>query len=310
MLYSDNEKVIGDATPHQARVYRDGSGTRSKGMVPRDWGKYPLGTYRGERTWMQAVDMPTIDAADFPGMIKELEASGSRLSDFCRKGNGGQPIPARDQNGRGYCWIHSGCSALIALRARDDQPYADLSAYAGACLIKNYRDEGGWGAQGLDWIMEKGLPTSAFWPQQSVSRSNDKPETWANAAKYRVTEGWIDMAQAQYDRNLTFNQMITCLLCRVPVITDFNWWGHSVCALDAVNGTSMAGKTRGTDGKLITGKAFEAYWGINDPVTAGIAIRIWNSWGDSWSDRGMGVLSGSKAVPNGATAPRVATLAL
>lgn len=312
MLYSDKEKVITDVTPHKARVHRDKDGTRAKGLVPRDWETHPFGHYKGEKKGLESVDMQVIDAADFPGMIKELEDSKSRLSDFTRggRGNNGQAIPPRDQNGRGYCWQHSGCSALIAIRARDDQPYADLSAYAGACIIKQYRDEGGWGAQGLDFIMERGLPTSKFWPQQSVSRANDKPETWADAANYKITEGWIDMSQAQYDRNMTFNQVITCLLCRVPVIVDFNWWSHSVCAMDAVNGTSMAGKTRGTDGKLLRGKAFDDFWGVNNPVTAGIAIRILNSWGSGWSDQGYGVLTGNKAVPDGATAPRVATLAL
>jgi hypothetical protein len=311
MLYSDKEKIITDVTPHKARVYRDKElGTRKKGLVPRDWKKYPLGTYAGEKAY-HAVEMTTFNPADFPGMIKEIEESGSRLSDFrMKRGKDGAPIPSTDQNGRGYCWIHSGCSALLIVRARDNMPFVDLSAYAGACMIKNYRDEGGWGAQGLDWIMEKGLPSSEFWPQRSVSRSNDKPETWENAKLHRFTEGWIDTSQAQYDRNLTFNQMITCLLCRIPVITDFNWWGHSVCAVDAVNGKSQWGVTRASTGKLMTKSEFDAFWGINNPVTAGIAIRIWNSWSNSWGEQGMGLLTGNKAVPDGATAPRVATFSV
>jgi hypothetical protein len=246
------------------------------GLVPRDYSANPVGCYAGESPF-DAVSMPLIPRSEWSDRIKELVATKTQLSDFCRTGNNGQPIPARDQNGRGYCWIHSGCSALIAARARDGQPYADLSAYAGACLIKNYRDEGGWGAQGLDWIMTRGLPTAQFWPQKSVNRANDNPATWEDARKYRFTEGWIDSG-AQYDRNLTFDQVATCLLCRVPVIMDFSWWGHSVCGLDLV-----------------------------EVESGSFGVRIWNSWGDSWSDRGMGILQGSKAIPDGATAPRTPT---
>lgn len=308
MLYP-SELVINDRNfgPHVSEVQIVDGEAKAKGYVPRNYSTHPTGFYAGETPY-DAVAMPLItDASEIRERLKDQLEGKFRLSDHCRRGNNGQPIPARDQNGRGYCWIHSGCSALIAVRARDNMPYADLSAYAGACLIKRYRDEGGWGAQGLDWIMERGLPTSEFWPQRSVSPSNDKPETWANALNYRFTEGWIDSG-AQYDRNLTFQQVVTCLLLNIPVIVDFNWWGHSVCALDVVDGTQQRETTRDPSGKKMALRKFEQHWGI-DTITTGFSIRIWNSWGDSWSDQGMGVLAGNKAVPNGATAPRVAVAA-
>lgn len=308
MLYP-NEVVINDsnARDYTSKIQIVDGQPKAKGLVPRNYKTHPTGFYSCETPY-DAVQMPLItDTQEIRNRLKDQIDNKYRLSDYCRRGNNGNPIPARDQNGRGYCWIHSGCSALIAIRARDNMPYVSLSAYAGACLIKNYRDEGGWGAQGLDWIMERGLPDEKYWPQQSVSRSNDKPETWENAKSYRLTEGWIDSSQAQYDRVLTFQQVVTCLLVGVPVISDFNWWGHSVCALDVVDGTSMRDSTRTPTGKLMQLRKFEEYWGI-DTVTTGFSIRIWNSWGDSWSDQGMGVLTGNKAIPDGATAPRVAVV--
>ena len=177
-----------------------------------------------------------------------------------------------------------------------------------ACIIKQYQDEGGWGAQSMDFICENGIPSSQFWPQQSMSRSNDNPAMRANAKLHRVTEGFWDLSAAQYDRNLTWNQVATCLLCRIPVVVDYNWWSHSVCAADLIDGASEWGQTRDeSSGKLVDLRTFNRVWGMDDPVTAGFGVLIWNSWGDSWSDRGMGPISGSKAVPDGSVAPRVST---
>jgi len=169
----------------------------------------------------------------------------------------------------GNCWAHSSTSAMLIVRAMEGQPYADLSAFAVACIIKNFRDQGGWGSQSLEFIAERGIPTSEFWPQKSMSRSNDNEKTWENAKLHRVTE-WMDMEP----RNKA--QFVTCLLSGIPVVSDFSWWGHSVCTLD-----------------LVSVKPFKT--------------RIWNSWGDSWSERGTGILEGSKALPDGMIAPRVAT---
>ncbi len=309
MLLSDKELVINDANAHIfAAPHVDADGTRKRGLVPRDYDKYPLGTYAGEIGMHAVPDLVSFNPSDFPALIKEMTDSKSRLSDFRMTGgpNGGM-IPSRDQNGFGFCWRHSPTSAQLLIRARDDMPYADLSSYAGACLIKNYRDEGGWGAQGLDDVMNFGDPTSDFWPQRATDRKYDTPEMRANAKLHRVTEGWIDMGAAQYDRTLTYNQVITCLICRIPVVIDLNWWSHSICGADPVDGNSMRPFTRADSGKLLQLHEFRYYWGIDHPVTGGISIRIWNSWSDQWSDNGMGVLTGSKAVPDGATAPRVAT---
>lgn len=271
-----NEIVINDAN---FREFCDPDYTvdgqkKSRGLVPRDYNRYPVGCY-GAAIPLRAVDMPLIPRSEWSDRIKFKVDSKSQLSDVRLTGNNGQMIPSLDQDGKGFCWAHSGTSAVMMLRAMMGLPYVPLSAYAVACVIKNYQDEGGWGAQGLDFITTRGVPSDKFWPMQSMSRANDNPATWENARLHRVTEGWVDLEAAQYDRDLTFDQVATLLLCNVPVVGDFNWWGHSVCLLDLVE--TSPGK---------------------------FGVRILNSWGDSWSDRGMGVLEGGKAIPDGATAPR------
>jgi hypothetical protein len=214
-------------------------------------------------------------------MIAEKFLAKSQLSDI-RDTAYGTPYKSLDQNGNGFCWFYSGTAAITVLRAKSNMPYVRLSAHAGACKIKNFRDQGGWGAQGLDFQRQTGVPSVEFWPEKSMSRQYDKPETWANAALHKVSEGFIDLDAAQYDRKLSFQQVLTCLLRNIPVIADFNWWGHSVCLLDAVD---VAPNKSNRD---------ESRYGV----------RLINSWTDNWGTKGTGVLTGRKAIPDGATAPR------
>lgn len=253
-----------------------------KGLIPRNYSANPVGSYEGSVTFDALNDeMPLIPWEDMPDMIADKIANKSQLSDI-RDTAYGSPFPSLDQNGQGYCWMYSGTAAVMLLRAKANMPYVRLSAHAGACIIKNYRDQGGWGAQGLDRLRSHGQPSVQFWPEKSMSRANDKPETWENAALHKVTEGFIDLDAAQYDRKLSFQQVLTCLLRNIPVIGDFNWWGHSVCLLDAVD---VAPNKSNRD---------ESRYGV----------RIINSWTDNWGTRGTGVLTGRKAIPDGATAPR------
>lgn len=200
------------------------------------------------------------------------------------------------------CWAHSGVSAHLMVRAIMGEPYADLSAYMVACIIKDYRDEGGWGAEGVEFQAEKGCATSKTWPQQSASRSNDNPNMWADAALHKFTE-WMDLDDSGANVR---RQLITALLYGMPTVVDYNWWSHSICAIDLEDGPTQFGITRGENGKLLELPEFELVWGINSEMQ-GLAIRIWNSWGDSWSENGTGLLTGSKALPDGALAARVMT---
>lgn len=238
---------------------------RMKGLIPRDYSVKPVGCYAS----MPVFSLPLMTDDEIEAAIKRKDAEQSWLSDTRETGMYGGRVPSRDQNGKGYCWAHSGVSANLLVRARDNQPYEDLSAYAIACIIKNYRDEGGWGAEGLQWQIDNGVPTSKTWPQQSMSRSNDNAAMRAEAEKYKVNGSWMDMQPRD-------KRALATALCRNdPVVVDFNWWSHSVCACRLKS------------------------WGSNG---SNLKITIWNSWGDSWSSNGMGDLSGSKAVPDGQVA--------
>jgi hypothetical protein len=175
--------------------------------------------------------------------------------------------------------------------------------------VKAYRDEGGWGAQSLDFITENGVPSVEFWPEKSMSRSNDNAAMRANAALHKPVEVWADLQAAQYDRNLTEDQAMTVLLSRIPLVADWNWWGHSTCMMDpTLNVNPTEATTARWKTKLATD--FDSL-DLNNPTDAAVMAEVFgkrgiNSWTDSYGKQGEFVLTGNKAHLDGGVAPRVA----
>jgi len=276
MSIRPGELVIDDANYlEHVEATVDGN-TMGRGYVPRDYSRNPVGSYAG----IKKFDIDLIPRNEWSSRIKDLEQSKSMYADLRTIGNNGGHVKSLDQNGQGYCAAYSPASAITACRMRDNQPYVRLSAHGPACKVKNFRDEGGWNPQYVEWAIKNGYPDVSVWPEKSMSRSHDNAATWLNAAKHKIVDGWMDLTPPVYDRNLSFDQLMTCLLLRIPCPIDLMWWRHSVCALDPIE----------ADNSLPLSDIRR--WGE----------RIWNSWTDAWGTLGMGVLVGNKAVPDGATA--------
>lgn len=298
-----NEIIIHDGNWQQFAqdMIVDGE-KKTRGLVPRNMQTCP----HGSMPEAPGFALDVIPQSEWSQRIADKRVASSNLSDIRLTGNFGKPIPAQDQNGKGYCWAHSTVGAIRTTRALQGLPFVELSAYSVACIVKGYRDEGGWCGESLKFLTENGVAPASKWPLRSMSQSNNTPEMRQEAAKFKVTEGFYDLGAPIWNQKLTFEQVVTCALLNLPMAGDFNWWGHSVELLDAVDGAAMFGYCRAESGKLYTREEHDKVWSMDDPVTAGIGIRIFNSWGETWGDRGMSILTGNKAKPDGAVCIRLA----
>jgi len=243
---------------------------KGKGLVERDLKKFPIKDPVGTPPF----EIKTIPRSQWSDIIKDKKKYKWNLSDIRNRGDRGKQISSLDQNGQGYCWAYSTGAAVTLCRAKSHEPYVRLSPHAVAWVIKNGRDEGGWGALSAEFIAEKGIPSINTWPEKSMNgRQYNVAATWEEAKLYKTTEDFVQRDARVYDRNLTFDQIATCLLTNNPVVCDFRWWGHSVCAMDLVE---------------------------VEPGSFGLLII--NSWSDRWGKDGTGVLRDEKAKPMGAVA--------
>jgi hypothetical protein len=178
----------------------------------------------------------------------------------------------KDQQQTNYCWINAPTAAVELIRLlQHDEPVVLSPASAGA-QITNYRNVGGWGKEGLEWIQTHGLVPVSLWPANAISKQYATESNKQVALSYRQIEWW-ELAVRSLD------QLVSCLLRGYPVAVGYNWWGHEVTACDPV-------------------------W-----VDGAVAIRIANSWGEAWGDKGFGVIQGNRMLPDDACSPRTAVAA-
>ena len=233
------------------------------GWQPRNYFDNPSGFYA-----------PLIDAENliprdqWYDRAKKLEQEKYRLSDFARR-----YVKVKHQGSTNYCWINGVVFACEVMRATQGQRAVELSPASGGSLIKDFRNTGGWGDQAAEFIQQNGLVPADRWPSNAIDRKYNKPQSWEIAERYAIAE-WNEL------RCRNMDDLFTCLLQGLPVPVGYIWWRHLVCAMDVV----VFHEPRATTDREML-RCF--------------GIRIANSWGTGWGDRGYGILKGKKQLADG-----------
>lgn len=211
-------------------------------------------------------------------LIQDLEQNEQRLSDL-RYVDPANPILSLHQGTTLFCWANSVISAMMILQAKANARVVRLSPASVAAPIKGYSNSPGYNGEALKYIVQNGVCSQLVWDANTWNNpSLDNAISRADRTRpnQTITEYW-DLQPKNFD------QLMTLLLRGIPVAIGLDWWGHEVCALDPV---------------WLGGEEF--------------GVRIWNSWGETWSDHvsglsstnGMAVLSERYATPENAVAPR------
>lgn len=267
MSYISNLKgrFIIDDKNYETVLNDSGTTEHRKGYNPRDYGAAPLGCF-GD-VFPQDFYVPS---SDWGEMIEKLDAYEAQP--FHHKKKAG--FKSLDQGNSNFCWINAPIQGSHYVRAMQGLPHIPLSPASVGAKIKNFRNVGGWGSEGLAYLAEHGAVPQSIWPANAIERKYDTSEANASREKYRVEE-FYELPDK------SFHALVSCLLRGWPVAIGLNWWRHEVLAC----GVHIQG---------------------NDPESDTV-IEIDNSWGEGWGDNGHGILTRDKGTPDDAVVVRVMT---
>lgn len=263
-MYRD-ELVIDDSTPDYETDAPDGY-THSLKLDFRGPGTYEYGDLASP--FPQDLLLPR---HEWQARIQEMEERKTRISDVVTLAG----LPCKDQGQTNYCWINAPVHLIEVIRVLQGQEPVSLSPASAGAPIKSYRNVGGWGKEGLEYLVQYGCVPVEKWPANAIDRRYNTAENRELALKYRVVEWW-----ELRPRNL--DEVMSCLLRRIPIAVGYNWWRHEVSLYDPV-------------------------WVNGQP-----GGRLRNSWGMSWPKPlagGYSILQGSRLLPDDAVCPLTAIAA-
>lgn len=242
-------------------------GTNNDSLFPGEFGrglelelKGPEGYGVAATRFPQSLLIPP---SEYESRIQEIEERGNRLSERVLRDN----LPCKDQASTLYCWINAPAHCIEISRLLQNQETVILSPASAGAPIKGFRNQGGWGKEGLEYISDYGLVPVDKWPANAIDRRYYTAENRALAMNYRQTEWW-EMKTEQ--------ECISYLLRLLGATANgYAWWRHET--------------TR-----------YEPIW-----LDGEIAFRDRNSWSMGYGYKGFFILRGSRKQFDDCVAPAV-----
>src|SRR3954447_12162692 len=133
---------------------------RSTGLIPRNYSTHPVGGYAFAPAFPEGELVPENEWAD---RLAENRRTKSGLLDL--RDARYDALKSLDQDGLGLCWAFSTTKAVMYTRALMNEPPVVLSAWYVAGRIKGWRDERGWGAASLEFVVSDGVPALSACPE-------------------------------------------------------------------------------------------------------------------------------------------------
>ena len=206
-------------------------------------------------------------------------AAGKSLKDL-------YPLPAKDQNGLGYCWVYGSTRAVEIERVRTGLTQLEFCPESLGGPLTNWQNEGGYASEAFAGLETAGIAESKLCPFPHHLNPRTWDRLWKDNALSHETATWTEISPD--DRSPDFDEIVTALLDNRPVAAGLSWWGHLVCFLQPI---------------LLPP---ETNCQVNTPDGAKVGILFQNSWGPDWpttAANGYACLVESLATPDGAAVP-------
>jgi len=221
-----------------------------KGYVDRDWKAEPFASVVPE----YSGEVYSRDI--WQDLIKEQVKRECSPYDVFQSAR----LPVLNQKSLNYCWcfcLVQGVSIAIAKSGYDQSPPLHLSASYPAQLYKNFSNSGGWAMQAVSACRKYGIPTVNVFPEATLSKSKcDNDAVRLSAENHSIVQ--YEECESK-DFATAFSALISPDPCCVTL--GLSWWRHAVLGVEAVYDKHR-----------------------------GYGIRILNSWGSGWGDKGTQVL--------------------
>lgn len=212
---------------------QDGS---ESGFIPRDYDAHPLGSYEGTSPFPSEL---RYDEKQLKEIFEEQERTKTGLKDMIDTA----PQQWLNQSPTNYCWCYAVVHGVMIVRWVAGLPWERLSPFSVAAIIKNFKNNGGWGSQALTHIVKHGVASEKFWPMEAPNMSSRERET-ANMSAIRDGRQYLESSRIDAAKHVIteFYELddrdwlgkLSCLARRMPVPSGYNWMGHEMCSIRGV----------------------------------------------------------------------------